>query len=291
MLEHLLTAYSPIALAFSGGLDSRFLAFAAKKFNIPIVLYLFYGPHMREREVRDAQEWAKAQGLDCTLLRFNPLDVPEVRENSRQRCYYCKRILFQTLRQVVAEQPPFPGQAPTVCDGSNASDSLAFRPGLLALREQFVHSPLAESDLDKESIRQLAALWEMDRPDQPSRPCMLTRFAYDMAPDADAMTALGKAEEDVETWLAANMKNSPVEYRLRLLPAEPGGPDGDAPLFPAYRAGVHIQCGEVAPQVREALERIVVAHGFARPEVIAAHRVSGYFDADITDCAAMLKKL
>jgi uncharacterized protein len=277
VLAYLLKAYSPIVLAFSGGLDSRFLAFACKRLGVDVRLYLFQGPHTRASESLWGRDWAARQGLECRVLPINPLTLPEVQKNEKQRCYYCKRALFGALRQSVAENPPFPGQTTTICDGSNATDSLHFRPGALALRELSIHSPLLEANLGKPDIRRLAALWHMDNPLQIARPCLLTRFDYGLEPTAKVLRAVGRAEDSVERLLAESSLGKVPDFRLRLQAGKGQGPD--APLAD-YAVSLHVQGVDLPEHLEAKLAEAVMAQGFSKPEFVSAKSVSGYFDAD-----------
>lgn len=131
------------AIAFSGGLDSRFLCHAALLCGSRVLALHAQGPHIAAQESAEAQDWARRRGLPLRLVHYSPLPLAEVAANSRERCYACKRGLMAALRATLA----LTGQdAPcTLCDGTNADDMRAFRPGLRALKEAGVRSPLAEA--------------------------------------------------------------------------------------------------------------------------------------------------
>ena len=273
-LTALLPKLSPIALAFSGGLDSRFLAHAARLTAADgpgpdIHLFHAAGPHMPAAESADAQTWAAANGFGFTIVPSDPLSLPEVRANTRERCYHCKHLLFTRLAH--AAQKHFSGRA-TLCDGSNASDLLLFRPGIKALRELGVRSPLAEAGLDKATIRAVAAATGLDNPDQQARPCMLTRFAYDLAPSHEALIAAAEAERKVSLLLASLSQRPLPDFRLRLV-SPLDTPGNTLP----YTTELHLS---TRPDDATALElvRAVAEQGFAPPLIVVLDSVSGHYD-------------
>ena len=280
-LIRLLKACSPLAIAFSGGLDSRFLAFMAHTLaseGVLAHLYLFYGPHQTRSERRDAERWAEQRGMPLTVLELNPLEHPDVRGNTAERCYHCKRLLFQALQQELATHPPFPGRAATLCDGSNASDRASYRPGERAVKECSVQSPLAEAGLGKKDIRALGAELGFDNPGQHARPCLLTRYAYGVAADIDSLAAIERAEDNIlrllEEAAPALGWPAPPEFRLRLVSAPDKGPR------PLSDHGVELHIGKESPpaKLRAALQKAVTEQGFALPELKILDSVSGYYD-------------
>lgn len=203
-----------LAVAYSGGVDSRFLCFALQRLGVPFCALHARGPHVPPQESAAALRWAGQQALDLRVVDFCPLDLPDVAHNSPQRCYACKQAMLRQLRGAL------PSPAPVIlCDGSNADDQRAFRPGLRALRESGVRSPLAEAGLDKRLLRALAAAWGMDRPDQAARPCLLTRFAYGLSPCEDSLRRLAAAEAGLAALRDDSGQPLLGDFRLRLLPA------------------------------------------------------------------------
>lgn len=280
-LVKILRAYSPLAIAFSGGLDSRFLSHAASLLSIPIHLLHIRGPHVPRRESEEALAWAKKRGLAATARFLNPLDVPEVRANGRERCYHCKRYLFAMPCDFAGS--PDSGREWLFCDGSNASDQMSWRPGLRALSELGVHSPLAEAGLRKEDIRLLAAATGLDNPQQRARPCLLTRFAYGLALTPEALTALQAAEYSLEAVLSRAARNRllPVvpDFRLRLVAGRKAS--GRLPYATQLHLGL---AGRLLknPAARDALWHDLTAaatsQGFLPPQIRCMDAVSGHYD-------------
>ena len=151
-LKELLKGRS-LAIAFSGGLDSRFLAFSAQRAGADVLLLHVTGPHIPPAETAYALQWAENHGLHCLSIPFDPLQKAEVKQNGRERCYAGKAALFAAVSRRLKE---IGGAGRTLCDGTHAGDLRVWRPGLRALREAGVLSPLAEAGLDKAAIRRAA---------------------------------------------------------------------------------------------------------------------------------------
>ena len=178
-----------LCIAYSGGLDSRFLAFFASKCGLEVELLHASAAHVSPSESQNAVDRAQAMGLTVRVVH-PPLPSPEaLAAAGRNRCYVCKRSIFAFLKKEAS--------AP-LCDGSNASDALVFRPGSRAIKELGVHTPLADASLTKSMIRAAAALLGVPDPQQPAQPCLLTRFDYGDAPDARRL----RLTQQVEDFLA-----------------------------------------------------------------------------------------
>ena len=125
-----------IAIAYSGGLDSRFLAFSAKKTGLTPLLYHVTGPHVAPAESESALSHAREMGFPVTVVPFDP-SVLDLARAGRARCYVCKKALFSAvLAKLREDRPDLP-----LCDGMNASDLTVYRPGRRALEELGVLSP------------------------------------------------------------------------------------------------------------------------------------------------------
>ena len=144
-----LAAGNRFALAYSGGLDSRFLAHAAQRFGFEPVLLHIVGPHIPPEETDYARHWAASRELAYEELPADPLDLALVASGDRRRCYACKRNLFSLLKA----RTDLP-----LCDGTNASDAGQYRPGIRAVEELGILSPLASAGLTQDDV----TLVEMD---------------------------------------------------------------------------------------------------------------------------------
>lgn len=247
-----------LAVAFSGGLDSRFLCHAARLCGADVLALHAAGPHIPREESRAAIQWARDNGLPLALLDFNPLLLPEAAANSRERCYACKRGLIASMRAALAARGE---TARLLCDGSNADDLSAFRPGLRALAEAGVRSPLAEAGLSKAEIRALAAITGLDNPGQRARPCLLTRLEYGLAPDPAVLARLAAAEAALARLPSRDTEPALGDFRLRLTPA---------PV---------LQVTRLPAAARPLLDAVLARYGFSPYTLHESGAVSGFFDA------------
>lgn len=272
-LRDLQARHGRICIAYSGGLDSRFLAHAARLAALDPLLFHVSGPHVPARETIQAEARAAASGLRLCKVACDPLELPEVRANGKERCYYCKRALFSRL---CAEAGRAAALAPgdgnfCLCDGTNLSDRQGYRPGLRALAELGVRSPLAEAGLDKPAIRELAALTGLEQPDQPSRPCLLTRLPYGVRPTAallDRIDALECAVEETLKELQTRPGQAVPDFRIRLAGTDPeAGCILQLPLPPEEE-------GRFTARLADRLASL----GLPVPALSRDTDVSGYFD-------------
>lgn len=258
-LQQILKNLGPFGVAFSGGLDSRFLTHAALLAGLKPRLVHVTGPHIPQCETAFAVAWAEARGADLTLIPADPLALPAVAAGARDRCYHCKHWLFTRLLEIVG--------AP-LCDGSNLSDRGGYRPGLRALAELGIRSPLAEAGLTKPRLRELARLTGMERPEQQARPCLLTRLDYDQPPNAALLATLAELEEEVEAHLRVWYPEQPEapDFRVRCLAA----PD---------RFALHAAVA-LSPAREAALQAALAARGLPALKVLPPEPggLSGYFD-------------
>ena len=192
-----------VTIAYSGGLDSRFLCFVASRLGYDVKPLHVAGPHMAPSESNGAVKDARDMGLDVELITANPLEIAELAAAGRNRCYVCKTHVFTELLKHAA--------GGKLCDGTNASDLTVFRPGRKALEELGIHSPLAEAGITKPDIRRLASALGMPHPDQAARPCLLTRFPYGMMPAAETLALVAEAED----WIEALPEAAGIKFRLR----------------------------------------------------------------------------
>lgn len=192
------------AVAFSGGVDSAWLLHEAAAYARRTAAYFVRTPFQPDFELEDARDTARRIGVPLTVIPFDILTVPEAAANPPDRCYHCKRALFTRLLEQ-AEADGFP----LVLDGSNASDDEDGRPGMRALRELGVRSPLRACGVTKADIRRLAREAGLPVWDKPSYACLATRI-----PTGTAITAgdLRRAAEGEAALMAAGLS----DFRLRL---------------------------------------------------------------------------
>ncbi len=187
-LDSILNELRSFVVGFSGGLDSAFLIHRANMLNdLNFVAVTIQTAFIPAREIEEAVEFTSGQRINHRVIEVS---FPgEIRNNPSDRCYLCKRILFTHIVDFSRKNG-----YKHIIDGTNADDKNLFRPGLRALREMHVRSPLAESGLTKQEIRQLAhkaglALWN-----KPAMACLLTRIPYDTEISEKILGMIEKAE-------------------------------------------------------------------------------------------------
>jgi pyridinium-3,5-biscarboxylic acid mononucleotide sulfurtransferase len=173
-LRRLIASHGAVIVAYSGGVDSAYLAWVATQVLGPAALCVTadspsYPEHHRQMAVRIAREF----GLHHEIIRTSELDRPEYRANPVNRCYYCKHELYTALTALAAAR----GGA-VVFDGNNADDRGDYRPGRQAAREFGVQSPLDDAGLTKEEIRQLSRDAGLPTWDEPASACLSSRIPY-----------------------------------------------------------------------------------------------------------------
>ena len=173
-LAALLEKCMPLAVAFSGGVDSTYLLHeAVKAGKEKVTALIMKTPSVPERELDEAVAFCKSRGISFFVLPADPFSAAGFRENGRDRCYICKHFLFSALLEKAKEEG-----IPFVADGTNADDRKEFRPGLRALKELDIRSPLAEAGLTKKEIRELSEKEGLPTWNKPSFSCLATRFPY-----------------------------------------------------------------------------------------------------------------
>jgi uncharacterized protein len=178
-------------VAFSGGVDSTFLAWACRSvLDGNVLLVTAQSSTYPESELAGAKQSAAILGMKHRIIVSEETDIPGFSENSPLRCYYCKKELFQKIAEIARD-----GNYGTVFDGSNADDLRDYRPGRKALDELGVRSPLVEAELTKDEIRKYSADAGLPTAKKPSFACLASRFPYGERISREKLDRVGKAEQ------------------------------------------------------------------------------------------------
>ena len=170
-LEDFFNQHRRVAIAFSGGVDSAYLLYAAKKYAEELCAYYVKSAFQPAFEFEDAKRLTNELGIKLCVISINVLENKKVIENPPDRCYYCKQVIFSKI----IEHASIDGFS-ELLDGTNASDDSGDRPGMKALKELKVLSPLRECELTKTQIRQLSKEAGLFTWNKPSYACLATRL-------------------------------------------------------------------------------------------------------------------
>ena len=178
-----------VAVAFSGGVDSSYLLYAAVTCGADVRAYTVESQFRSPVERRNSDELAEVLGVRRTIVNVDALSNAELVSNPPNRCYLCKKIVFGAIiRTAVADEYP------TVVDASNVSDDPLERPGMKALEEMDVLSPLRDAGLSKSDVRRLSKEAGLKCWNSPSDSCLATRIATGTPITADLLKRTAETE-------------------------------------------------------------------------------------------------
>lgn len=186
-----LAAMGSAAAAFSGGVDSTFLLFAAKEalgdnvIAVTAASYLFPA-----RELGEAKAFCAELGIKQIIVPARELEIEGFAQNPVNRCYLCKKDLFGKIKKTAEEQG-----MNAVAEGSNLDDTGDYRPGLAAIDELGIRSPLRETGFTKAEIRALSAVLGLPAKDKPSFACLASRFPYGETISEEKLGMVDRAEQ------------------------------------------------------------------------------------------------
>lgn len=187
-LVALIHSFGEVVVAYSGGIDSTLVAYSAARALPDTARAIFFStPLLAPEESIDAQALAQELGLPFEMLTLNPLSVEAVAFNHEDRCYHCKQAIFSQLQGL------FPGVV--VLDGTNYDDLFADRPGLRALKQLGIKSPLAQLEIGKEEVRAMAKMLGLPNYAKPSAPCLATRFEVGAELTPQKLVNVAQAED------------------------------------------------------------------------------------------------
>lgn len=217
-LNTLLHKYHNAVIAFSGGVDSTFLARIARDvYGDKLLLITATSSTYPYYELDEAKSLAELLGINHRVIVSEEIEIPGYADNPPDRCYYCKSELFGKIK-FIAEQEGYEA----VFDGSNADDLKDFRPGMRAKKEKGVISPLAESGFTKNDIRHFSALMNLPTATKQSYACLASRFPYGEKITIEKLDRVGAAEFEIRKmgFTQFRIRSHENLARLEFIPSE-----------------------------------------------------------------------
>ena len=190
-LEEYIRGLGSLAVGFSGGVDSSLLlVVAANVLGDKAMAITGVDASISERELKEAKEFCKEREIRHIICKVNPMKEESYRHNSPDRCYFCKHGIFTEIKKIAAENG-----IEYVAEGSNMDDLGDYRPGLKAVEELSVKSPLREAGLTKQDIREISKALGLPTWSKPAYACLASRFVYGEEITEEKLRMLDQAEQ------------------------------------------------------------------------------------------------
>jgi pyridinium-3,5-biscarboxylic acid mononucleotide sulfurtransferase len=173
-LEHHIEKMGTLSVAYSGGVDSTFLLKVAHNvLKDQVIAVTAQSPTFPEREFEDAAAFTRSTGIQHIVIQSNELEIEGFTDNPPNRCYLCKHELFSKIKEMAEKHG-----IQYIAEGSNIDDLGDYRPGMQAIKELGIISPLKDAGFGKEAIRKLSKQMGLPTWDKPAFACLASRFPY-----------------------------------------------------------------------------------------------------------------
>lgn len=216
-LREILQTYAEhdVAVAFSGGADSSLLlkmaCECAEKTGKKVYAVTIHTRLHPAADLPLTKKLAEKMGAVHLVLEADELAEAGIKNNPKNRCYLCKKYMFTKILSEASAR-----NVPVVIDGTNMDDTKEYRPGLQALRELGIQSPLLLAELTKAEVRRLAGEYHISVADRPSAPCLATRFPYDTTLSYEELRKADEIEEQIRAMEYGNVRARIQDKTVRI---------------------------------------------------------------------------
>ena len=194
-LRRILSRMEKAAIACSGGIDSTLLLRAAADIpGLQITAFTVNSMFVPQEEIAEAAKQSAALGIKHVVIDLDIKKIPQIQKNPPLRCYHCKKEVFSAIKSKAKSMGIF-----TILEGSHHDDTADYRPGLKALNELGIGSPLKDAGFTKKGIREVSRHLGIDTWEKPSSPCLATRIPYDTEITDDLITMIYESENFIKS--------------------------------------------------------------------------------------------